>query len=189
MKALAKKRPLALLAIASAMITLMSCAKTGTSSSAQESSPRPPSPVTAIPRPSAAPVLTISGNISNHNQAQELVFDLAALESLPRKTLNVYEPFLKKRVTFTGVDMRELLATGGVKPGASKAHFTALDDYKVDLDIDLLMRGGILLATKDSGASIPIDAGGPIRIIFPDGNRTGENSDLWIWSVRTIEVR
>lgn len=189
MKTLKGKRAIALVGVASALVALMACASSPTGSSATKESSIKAGAVAAIPRPSGDPVLTISGGISNHNQGRELVFDLAALERLPSTTLTVYEPFLKKRVTFVGVDMRDLLATAGVESGALKAHFTALDDYKVDLDVDLLERGGILMATKDSGAPIPVDAGGPIRIVFPDGHTTGENSDLWIWSVRTIEVQ
>lgn len=188
METLKRTRPIAFVAVAAAFATLVACASDpATPSAANVSSPtaRP----TAVPPPTGDPVLRISGAISNRNEGEELVFDLKALEVLPSTTLNVYEPFLKKRVTFTGFDMRHLLATAGVVSEARAAHFTALDDYQVDLDIDLLQRGGILMATKDSGAPIPVDAGGPIRIIFPDGHATGENDDLWIWSVRAIEIR
>lgn len=141
-----------------------------------------------IPAPKGEPVLTVSGAIAQRNAGNRLVFDLRSLERLPTTELDVYEPFLKKRVTFTGVDMKHILAAAGVKDGATTAHFVALDDYKIDMKVDLLQRAGVVMAIRDSGKKIPIAAGGPIRIVFGDDNSTGEDADLWIWSVESIEI-
>lgn len=147
-----------------------------------------PSPVRLPPSP-AQPVLTVTGRITNQNDTRGALFDVSDLESMPTRTMEVHEPFLKKRVTFSGVDMADVLAAVGIEPGARTAHLTALDDYQVDLDLAMLGTDGILLATRDSGAPIQIDEGGPIRLIFPDGHATGANSDLWIWSIGSIDIR
>ena len=50
--------------------------------------------------------------------------------------------------------------------------------------------GGIMLATAaGDGSEIPIESGGPIRIIFMDGVKAGANADQWIWSTKIIDVR
>ena len=49
--------------------------------------------------------------------------------------------------------------------------------------------GGIMLASGDGeGAALPIDHGGPTRIVFMDGAQAGVNPDHWIWSLKTIDV-
>ena len=35
---------------------------------------------------------------------------------------------------------------------------------------------------------LPVDKGGPTRIIFVDGVKAGANADQWIWSLKTIDV-
>ena len=47
-----------------------------------------------------------------------------------------------------------------------------------------------LLATSDAaGAEIPVDEGGPTRIVFQEGTAAGRNADQWIWSLRTLDAR
>jgi hypothetical protein len=39
------------------------------------------------------------------------------------------------------------------------------------------------------GSAIPIDQGGPVRVVFLDGVEAGKNPDQWIWSIKEIDVR
>jgi hypothetical protein len=78
----------------------------------------------------------------------------------------------------------------GVGPDATHAHVVALDDYAVDLSLADVRAGGIILATRaGDGSAIPIDKGGPTRIVFMDGVKAGANADQWVWSVKTIDVQ
>ena len=48
----------------------------------------------------------------------------------------------------------------------------------------------VLVATASgNGRELPIDKGGPTRIIFTDGTEAGAASEQWIWSIKTIDVR
>jgi hypothetical protein len=123
-----------------------------------------------------------------NNGPAKLDLDLSILDKLPQKTISLYEPFLKTRRSYTGVLMSDLLAASGMGASATKVHLVALDDYAVDLDVSLLKAGNILLASREEGKEIPIAEGGPIRVVFADDVEQGKNTDLWIWSVRTIEV-
>jgi hypothetical protein len=102
--------------------------------------------------------------------------------------LAAQEPFLKKRVTFEGVLLADLLAVADVPDSATKVSLTALDDYKIDFTLDDVRSSQMLLATKADGKHMPVDRSGPIRIVFPDGSSLGRNPDLWIWSVSTMKV-
>lgn len=147
----------------------------------------PSVPKLNVPAP-AKPILTLLGGISVNNGPAKLDLDLSALATLPQKTISVYEPFLKARRSYSGVLMSDLLAASGVGASAKKVHLVALDDYAVDLDVSVLNAGDVLLASREEGKEIPIAEGGPIRIIFADGLPQAKITDLWIWSVRTMEI-
>ena len=141
-----------------------------------------------VPVPSGTPVLTVAGAVGNHNDGDKVAFDLPTLDAMASVTAPMYEPFVKKTVTFTGVPMADLLTRAGIAPGGRTVRMHALDDYNVELTVADLTDPRILLATKADGARIPIADGGPIRLVFPADSAIGRNKDLWIWSIDSITV-
>lgn len=139
-----------------------------------------------LPVSKGAPILTIRGNISRPNAKDEVVVDLETLERLPMVEEEIFEPFLQERATFRGVELSTLLEVVGAKASAGVVRLTALDDYEVELAAD---GEGVLLATRHDGQVIPVDEGGPTRIVFLDDSTGGENLADWIWNVSSIEVR
>jgi hypothetical protein len=141
-----------------------------------------------VAAPKGDVVLTVSGDIGSANKGRKLELDLASLEKMRQVRLEAAEPFLKRRVTFEGVLLSDLLKVAGVPDSASKVSLTALDDYKVDFKVADIRSSQMLLATKADGKHMPVDRSGPIRIVFPDSSTLGRNPDLWIWSVATMKV-
>ena len=141
-----------------------------------------------VPTPAGKPVLTITGAVTNYNDDSAVVFDLPTLNAMATVAALIYEPFVKKDVKFTGVPMADLLARAGISAAATTVRLHALDDYKVEFKVADFADRGILLATKVDGAGIAVDAGGPIRLVFPAGSAAGKNRDLWIWSIDSITV-
>jgi hypothetical protein len=141
-----------------------------------------------ISSPKGEVVLTVSGDIGAANKGKTLELDLASLEQMRRVRLEAAEPFLKRRVTFEGVLLSDLLAVADVPDTASTVSLTALDDYKVDFKVADVRSSQMLLATKADGKHMPVDRSGPIRIVFPDSSSLGRNPDLWIWSVASMKV-
>ena len=141
-----------------------------------------------ISAPKGEVVLTVTGDIGTANKGKYLELDLASLEKMRRVRVEAAEPFLKRRVTFEGVLLADLLEVAGVPDSASKVSLTALDDYKVDFKVSDIRSSQMLLATKADGKHMPVDRSGPIRIVFPDSSSLGRNPDLWIWSVSSMKV-
>ena len=141
-----------------------------------------------VPTPSGKPVLTITGAVSNHNEGSAVAFDMPALTAMATVTTNIYEPFVKKDMKFTGVPVVNLLARAGISPTATKISLHALDDFQVELKVADLADPEILFATKADDALIPVDSGGPVRLIFPADSEVGKNRDTWIWSIDSIVV-
>jgi DMSO/TMAO reductase YedYZ molybdopterin-dependent catalytic subunit len=145
----------------------------------------PPAP---IPSPSGKAVLTITGAVNNHNEGSAVAFDQSVLDVMATVTANIYEPFIKKDMKFTGVPVVNVLARAGISPTATSIELHALDDFTIELKVSDLADPGILLATKADDARIPVDSGGPIRLVFPADSAVGKNRDIWIWSIDSIVV-
>jgi len=141
-----------------------------------------------ISLPKGEVVLPVTGAIATANKGRKLKLDLASLEKMRQVQVEAAEPFLKRRVTFEGVLLSDLLQVAGVPDSASTVSLTALDDYKVDFKLSDVRSSQMLLATKADGRHMPVDRSGPIRIVFPDSSTLGRNPDLWIWSVATMKV-
>lgn len=146
-------------------------------------------PGEAVPAPAGSPLISVTGEVGPANQGDAVALDRRTLARLAQVELTTYEPWVKEDLSFRGVWLTDVLALAGAAPTAG-VRVTALDDYTVDFSAADLRGGGILLATSDgAGADIPIENGGPTRIVFQRGLRAGANADQWIWSLRSIEVR
>lgn len=162
-------------------------AVTGCSTSATPSAPSAAVP-TATPAaysfPAAAgkPVLTVVAN------GKTVEVDFHTLDAVTKTTYDIYEPFDKKNVTFSGMELSAVLDAAGVPASATKVRMTALDEYLVDLDMKDVRAGGVILATRADGAEMSIAKGGPIRIVFEPKSKVGKVTDRWIWSLNRIEV-
>jgi len=143
-----------------------------------------------VPVPKGKRVLTLTGKISAANQGRAVALDQAGLDRLSLLQVQVFEPWVKQDLAFRGVWLEDLLKVAGAAAGVTTLHITALDDYQVDLTMTDVRAGGIFLATKaGDGSAIPVDKGGPTRIIFLNGVQSGANAEQWIWSVKTIDLR
>lgn len=142
-----------------------------------------------IAAPAEKPVFTISGRIGVHNSGDNLVLDLSTLEKLGLRQVRLYEPWVKQDLEFQGVWLQDLLTVAQVDPGATSLHIVALDDYAVDLRLADVRTGGIMIATRaGDGSALPIDDGGPTRVVFLDGVAAGVSPEQWVWSIKQIDV-
>jgi hypothetical protein len=141
-----------------------------------------------LPPPTGTALLTFTGKVGTAGQA--VILDQAAVDSLNRTELTITDPFQNKRIGYRGVWLADLVRAVGADASAQVLHITALDDYVVDIPMSDLRAGGIFLAVKYlDGSAIPVADGGPTRVVFRDGTPSGNNSEQWIWSLATVEVR
>lgn len=143
-----------------------------------------------VPVPDGKALITLTGKVSAVNKEATVALDRAGLAELGLVQVRVYEPWIKQTVDFRGVWLADVLLVAGVAAEATTIRITALDDYFVDLSIADIRAGGILLATEaGDGSELPVEKGGPTRIVFLNGVRGGANADQWIWSLTTIDAR
>lgn len=146
--------------------------------------PLPAAFADGVPAPTGEVVLSIT------TDGDEAVWDLATLELLEQHELSMVEPFVDVETTFTGPLWVDVLRASGIDTGGdADIELRAIDDYVIVLPTDATAIGGTLLATGDAGEPIPVEFGGPVRLVFPDDVALGDNLNHWIWSLRWGEVR
>jgi len=114
--------------------------------------------------------------------------DFATLDQAASKEITILEPFVKRKMTFKGIPMDELLRRAGADPSARTVRLHALDEYHVDLPVADLRSAG-LLATRAEGQKMAIAKGGPIRLVFSGDGKSARDSDNWIWSIDRVRVK
>ena len=187
---------LALAAVAALVLTA-ACGSTVSDSSVAAAASAPtvlqapaPDPDAVPAAPQDKPVLTLIGRIGATNADSALRIDRAELDRLGLLAMAVNDPWAKQRVQLQGVWLRDLVAVARPDAAATTLHLTALDDYQVDLKLDDVRASGVFLATRNvSGADLPVEDGGPTRVVFTDDLVNRVSPDLWIWNIKTIEVR
>lgn len=140
--------------------------------------------------PQGRPLLTVTGRIAATNAGGALQVDRAELDRLGLLAMSVDDPWAKRRVALQGVYLRDLVDVARPDAAATTLHVQALDDYQVDLNLADVRDQGVFLATRTgAGADLPVEDGGPTRIVFSDDLATRVSPDLWIWNITTIDVR
>ena len=126
------------------------------------------------------PVLEVDGGSSGHQS-----FTMVQLEALGTTTITVDEPFVKKRQSFTGVPLSTILTKAGIAGGV-KITTHALNDYDYANVASAFTGSEAIIATQRDAARIPLDQGGPIRLVYPDGTPMSGVLDAWNWSLASI---
>jgi DMSO/TMAO reductase YedYZ molybdopterin-dependent catalytic subunit len=149
------------------------------------STPKTPEQTAAVPAE-----LRISGAVS-----RPLVLTVADLKKMPRKSISVVNPHEKKKETYEGVLLEEILRSAGVPQdeqlrGRAMATYViaeAEDGYRVvfslaELDSGILESEVIVADTMD-GAPL-VAQQGPFRLVAPHEKRPAR----WVRMLKSITV-
>lgn len=109
------------------------------------------------------------------------------LRNLATSRITIQEPFVKERQTFAVLKLQSLFRSLKLKESAV-LNTVALNDYAFKASAKDFFTNQTLLAVSLNNGPIPMDAGGPIRLVFDKSSKWFTNLDAWNWSVRSIEV-
>ena len=145
----------------------------------------------ALDRPAGPVILTVSGVLNNHNDANTAAFDLALFERLPQHSFSTRTPWYPQPRKFNGVLFGELLNV--LDSQANSVRAVALNDYRVDIPAADLIRHGAMIASQLDDKPIAVRDKGPLLIIYPfDARpelRTAVHYSRAIWQLRGLELR
>jgi len=150
-----------------------------------------PLPAVALDRPAGKVILTVTGMLNVRNDAEGAVFDLALLDQLPQHSFSTKTPWYPEARKFSGVLLGDLLKAVGAQGTTLKA--VALNDYRVEMPIEDLVRHGAMIASQLDGKPIAVRDKGPLLIIYPFDDkpelRTAVHYSRAIWQLRGLELR
>lgn len=143
--------------------------------------------------PAVAPtvILTITGNVQKRAGSDALEFDMAALAKLPATSFSTRTPWYAQPRKFTGVLLKDLLASVGGSGSTLKA--MALNDYRVELPAEDWLKHGAMLAYLLDDKPMTVREKGPLVIIYPFDERrevrTAVHYSRAVWQLRSLELR
>jgi DMSO/TMAO reductase YedYZ molybdopterin-dependent catalytic subunit len=114
--------------------------------------------------------LSVDGQVEH-----PFTFTYNELMALPRQTQyeslmcisnDVGGPYMSN-AQWEGIPLATLLQQAGVKPGATKVVFHAVDDYSDSIHLSKALEPTTLLAVKMNGATLPQGHGFPVRVLVP----------------------
>ena len=114
-------------------------------------------------------------------------FTVTRLLKMKSTVISIYEPFVKKRQTFTVVPIKNFFALTGIS-GSDKVMTTAINDYIYTNTASRFLAANAYIAIKRNGLPIPYDQGGPLRLVFDDKSKWSKQLDAWNWSLASITV-
>jgi hypothetical protein len=145
----------------------------------------------AVPAPTEAVILIVSGDITITNAGNTLTFDMPTLEKLGLVKYTVTDPWLQTEVTYTGVLLLDLLKVAGAPETTTAVSVVALDGYSADIPVSEIETWPILLATQADGQHLTIDSNGPTRIIFPYDTHPdiAAARNMSVWNIESLEIK
>lgn len=143
----------------------------------------------ALESPKGQVILSISGDIKVHNNANRADFDLTMLKSLPQVSVTTHNPWSEGQHTYTGFSITALLKQ--LENSGSRLKITALNHYQTEIPLSDFVELGAIFATHKDGQPMSIRNLGPIMVIYPfDQNEELKIEQYYgrsIWQIRQIE--
>ncbi len=135
-------------------------------------------------------LLTVSGQINPANGADVATFDISQLRQLDPVTFTTTTIWTEGAQTFTGVPLKTLLESLGVKSGTLRA--LAANDYSVDIPVADALKDGPIVAYERNGKAMPLRDKGPLWIVYPFDESAGFRTEVVysrsIWQLDRFEV-
>ena len=120
--------------------------------------------------------------------SKKVLFTTTKLNKVKASVISIYEPFIKKRQSFTVIPIKTFFSMVGIS-GNDKVLTKALNDYIYTNTAAKFLSANAYIAIKRNGVDIPYDQGGPIRLVFADDSKWAKNLDAWNWSLDAISVK
>lgn len=145
----------------------------------------------ALENPSSRAILTVTGLITNTNNADAALFDLAMLDQLPRQTTTTHTPWTEGRHTYTGFSAEEFFQLLNIQ--GNTLLVSALNDYTIEIPVDDFLIHGAIFATHMDGVPMSIRNKGPIMVIYPFDEKPQLKIETYfarsIWQIKNISVK
>lgn len=145
----------------------------------------------ALEAPTSDVMLTVTGRLRLPNQQDRAAFDLPMLHRLPQLEIVTRTPWYATPRSFSGPLVRDVLSAAGAR--GDKVQAVALNDYRVDIPFDDLLRFDVVLALLLDGKPMQVRDKGPLFIMYPFDRRPELRTAVYFsrcaWQLVKLEVQ
>jgi len=140
--------------------------------------------------PEGAPILTISGAISQLNAENSLLLDRSALLAFEQHEVKTTTIWTDGVSTFSGPLVRDVLKAAG--NSASKISAVAINEYNIDIPVADTHNYSVIFALNKDGKPLSVREKGPIWVIYPWSSDEKLRQDKYygrsIWQLNRINL-
>lgn len=115
--------------------------------------------------PTGPVLLTVSGEINVVNQPDAALFDLAMLQSLPRRTITTTTIWTDGIQVFEGFPLQALVEKLGIEGGILR--MLAKNDYAIEFPVHEIGAEAPVIAYFRNGAEMSVRDKGPLWLVYP----------------------
>lgn len=151
-----------------------------------------PQPVRAdaLPEPQGPVVLRLGGKLRRTNEGDHANFDMAMLGLLPQRSFTAKTPWYAQPRKFTGPLLRDLFQLVGAQ--GTTMRVSALNDYRIDIPFDDVMRFDVILACLLDDQPMTVREKGPLFMIYPFDSTPQLRNALYysrsVWQLKAIDL-
>lgn len=140
--------------------------------------------------PAGPVLLTIGGNITQHNQNGALQLDREQLLSFEQKVIRTETRWTQGMVEFKGPLLRDVLAAAGASGSLVSAE--AANEYRIQIPTVDFADYDVILAMEKNGKPMTVRTKGPLWVIYPWSDHSeldvGEYYSRSIWQLVKLDV-
>jgi hypothetical protein len=122
-------------------------------------------------------------------QEKPALYDLLALQALPKTQIETTTQWTEGVQVFEGVEAQALLSALNITEGTMTA--TAIDGYMIEIPVKDLQTSGPMFAYLMNGAPMAVDDKGPIWLVYPYDKgpefQTEEAISRSVWQLNRLE--
>lgn len=134
-----------------------------------------------------------AANATSKASAKSLLvasYDMAFLKSLPQHSFATQTPWFKKKVTFTGPLLRDVLSAAKVK--GAVVYAVAIDEYRTEIPFSDCEQHDIILAHQLDGETLTPKNKGPLFVVYPYDSKPELQAVRFyqrsIWQLKSLRV-
>jgi hypothetical protein len=138
--------------------------------------------IAEIATPQGEVILAVAGAIAQTNSAEGAQFDMDMLQAMPASGFDTNTTWTEGVTRFDGVPLKALLDAVGAKGSSVTA--TALNNYSVEIPLDVLEDQVPIVAYHINGETFSRRDKGPLWIVFPyDVGPDYQTELVYGWSI------
>lgn len=143
-----------------------------------------------LEEPEGNVILTVNGNIEQHNSPQQAQFDLHMLKQLPVREIITETPWEEGSHHYVGFDPNDLLEQ--LDANGNVIRLTAFNQYITEIPLTDFEELGAIIAYEMDGKDIAIRSKGPLMVIYDFEQHPELRNEAYygrsIWQIQSMQV-